>query len=142
MKKSVVIFISAMILAGLMCGYGFADKGEQPPEGYGMQGPAILGTFVVDAVSPTEGAVDFEGHCKGFPVTIYDFPWDHPSVITEENTENFIISSGAAALPPECLPPGASGTEDLIINTVIKFTKNTEGTFVTFDAVTLFLVAR
>lgn len=111
------------LLAGcglMMLGSGIALAGGPNPgtfDGEQMSGPALVGTITLDGITAS-----FSGNCKGKPVSVsVPFAVDLAAV-QQEFIEGYRLP--ASELVGDC--GTASGDEfDIIVNTVIKFSKET-----------------
>jgi len=127
-----LLAIPLMLVTGQIA-YGGPNPG--PPVGMHLSGPAIVGTITITSTAYGWILANFQGHCKGQPVTIVStpIPLDITSV-TEEILEGYNLSYIG---PPGCRSD--FGGELILINTVTKFTQFGDD-MITADAVILFAV--
>jgi len=113
-----------------------ADGGIEPPPlsaNERLSGPAVIGTITLDGAE-----ADFTGNCRGQSVSVINLPFPVTIAnVTQQAMEGFRLNNAG---PAGCFKATSTGGENMLINTVTKFTKT--GSAVIADVVLMFVVTQ
>jgi len=145
--------------ASACCGGGNAEPGGNNPTGYNLSGPAITGLLTLKQTSIGYADLKFNGTCQGKEVNFGPVQWpidkpvnDYERYCTGDVNQcaegGFIESTimaidayvGPALLDAGCTNAMDRGANQLFVQAVPKFTKDTTISTLYADVVLLFLI--